>query len=79
MKFQLDDSKFAQVRQFRANFQKIQNLKKFERFNRCEPNSIPKVLDRYIIFLCSFRTIARILRNSTIQDTHIIKVTLPGF
>ena len=50
-KFQLKNSKFAQVKQFRANFQKIKNLKKFERFNRFWLNSMPKVLDRYIIFV----------------------------
>ena len=50
---------------FRADFQKIQNLKKFERFNRVWPNSIPKFLDRYIIFIFmwSFRAIAQILRK----------------
>ena len=47
-KFELDNLKFAQVRQFRANFRKIQNLKKFERFDRFWPNSTPKVLDRYL-------------------------------
>ena len=36
--------------QFRANFQKIQNLEKFERLNRFWPNAISKILDRYIIF-----------------------------
>ena len=30
-KFQLENSKFAQGRQFGGNFQKILNLKKFER------------------------------------------------
>ena len=44
MKFELDKSKFAQVRQFRANFRKMINLKKIERFNRFSPNSKPKVL-----------------------------------
>ena len=62
-KFQLDESKFAWVRQFWKNSQKIQNLKKFERSNRFWPNSIPKFLDGCNIFLCSFRTIARILRK----------------
>ena len=32
--FTFNNSKFAQVTQFRKNFQKIQNLKKFERSNR---------------------------------------------
>ena len=62
-KFELDKSKFTHVRHFRANFQKIQTLEKFERFNRFWPNSIPKVLDRYIIFVCIFRAIAQILRK----------------
>ena len=30
---ELNNSKFAQVTQFEENFFKIQNLKKFERFN----------------------------------------------
>ena len=53
----------ARVRQFCKNSQKIQNLKKFERFNRFWPNSIPKFLGGCNIFVCSFRTIARILRK----------------
>ena len=63
MEFELDNSKFAQVRQFGVNFQKIHNLKKFEGPHRFLPNSIPKVLDWYIIFVCSFRTIAQVLRK----------------
>ena len=31
---ELNNSKFAQVTQFRENFEKNQNLKKIERFNR---------------------------------------------
>ena len=62
-KFQLDKSKFAWVSQFLKNSQKIQNLKKFKCFNRFWPNSIPKFLDGCNIFVCSFRTIARILRK----------------
>ena len=62
-KFQFYKSKFSWVRQFWENYQKIQKLKKFERFNRFWPNSIPKFLDRYNIFVYSFRTIARILRK----------------
>ena len=61
--FQLDKSKFAWVRQFWKNSQTIQNLKKFERFNRFWPNSLPKFLDGCNILVCSFRTIARILRK----------------
>ena len=34
-----------------ANFPKIQNLKKIEGFNRFWPGSMPKVLDRCIIYL----------------------------
>ena len=63
IKFQLDKSKFAWVRQFWENFQKIQNLKKFQRFNRLWPNLIPKFLDGCNIFVCSSRTIARSLRK----------------
>ena len=62
-KFQLDKLKFAWVRQFWKNSQKIQNLKKFECSNRFWPNSIPTFLDGCHIFVCSFRTIARILRK----------------
>ena len=62
IKFQLDKSKFSWVRQFWNDSKKIQNLKKFERFNRFWPNLIPKFLDGCNIFECSFRTIARILR-----------------
>ena len=62
-KFQLDKSKFAWVRQFWKNSQQIENLKKFERFNRFWPNSIPKFLNRCNIFVCSFRTIGQILRK----------------
>ena len=62
-KKKLKYSNHLKVRQFTANFQKIQNLKKFERFNRFRPNSVPKVLDRYIIFACSLRMIARIQRK----------------
>ena len=62
-KFPLNKSKFAGVRQFGKNSQKIQNLKKFERFNRFWPNSIPKFLDGCNIFVWSFRTIARISRK----------------
>ena len=46
-----NNSKFAQVTQFRENFQENQNLKKFERFNRFWSNSITKVLGRCIIFV----------------------------
>ena len=76
-KFQLDNSKFAQVRQFRANFQKIQNFKNFERFNRFWPNSIPEVLDRYIIFVCSFRTIVQILGKLELPQTFFKTFKIP--
>ena len=62
-KFQLYKSKFAWVRQIWENSQKIKSLKKFERFNRFWLNSIPKFLDRYNIFVCSFTTKSRILRK----------------
>ena len=45
-------------------FSKNSKSEKFERFNRFWPNSIPKFLDRYSnIYVCSFRTITRILRK----------------
>ena len=59
-KFELNNSKLAQVRQFTAHFQQIQNLKK-ECFDRFWLNSIPKIVDRCIIFVCSFRTISQIV------------------
>ena len=68
-KFELHNSKFAQVRQFRAKTcRKVQNLKKFERSDRFWPNSIPEFLDRCIIFVCSFRMIAQILRKLKLPD-----------
>ena len=77
IKFEHDKSKLAQARQFRANFQKIQNLKKFECFNRFWPNSVPKVLHRYIIFVFSFRTIAQILRKLELPRTFFKKFIIP--
>ena len=59
--FEFNNSKLAQVSQFRENFQKIQNLKNIERFNPFWPNSISK--DRCIIFIGNFRTIAQLLRK----------------
>ena len=47
-KLKLDNSKFAPVAQFTANFQKIENPTKVKLFNQFVPNLIPKVLDRYI-------------------------------
>ena len=76
-KFQLDKSKFAWVRQFWKNSQKIQNLKKFKRFNRFWPNSIPKFLDECYIFVCSFRTIARILRKLELPRPFFQKIQNP--
>ena len=67
--FKLINSKFAQVKKFRENFRKIKNLKKFERSNRFWPNSIPKILDRCIIFICNFRTMAQILRKLELPKT----------
>ena len=53
------------------NFEEI--LKKFERLNRFQPNSIPKVLNRYIIFVCSFRAITYILRKLELPQTFFKK------
>ena len=58
LKVSNDSYKFC-YKTFWKNSQKIQNLKKFECFNRFWPNSIPKFLDGCNIFVCSFRTIAR--------------------
>ena len=76
-KFQLHKSKFVWVRQLWENSQKIKNLKKFERFNRFWPNSIPKFLDRNSIFVCSFRMIARILRKLKLPHTFFSNIQNP--
>ena len=76
-KFQLDKSKFTWVKQFRKNSQEIQNLKKFERFNRFSPNSIPKFLDRCNIFVCSFRATAQILRKLELPRPFFEKFKIP--
>ena len=49
-------------------FKKFKISKKFECFNQFWPNSIPEVLDRYIIFVCSFRKINRILWKSELPQ-----------
>ena len=49
-KIQLDQWKFAWIRHLWENSQKNQNLKKFKRFNRFWPNSIPKFLVWYIVY-----------------------------
>ena len=51
-KFEFNNLKFAEVWQCRENFQQISNFKKFERLDRLWQK-----------FVCSFRTIAKILRN----------------
>ena len=76
-RFDLNNSEFAQVAQFREKFQKIQNLKKLERFNRFWPNSIPKFLDGSNIFMCSLRTIARILRKLELPRPFFKKFKIP--
>ena len=68
-KFKLDKSKFAQIGEFSANFQKIQNLKISERFNRLWRNSLPKVLYRYIINERSFTAIAQVSHNLELTQT----------
>ena len=78
-KFKLDNSKSAQIKQFKANIQKIPNPKKFECFNRFWQNSIPKVFDQYIIFGCSFTTIARILRKLELPQTFFEKFKIIKF
>ena len=40
-----------------------------KRFNRFLTNLIPKVLDRYILFVCGFRTIAQISRRLELTHT----------
>ena len=76
-KFELNNAKFAQVTQFTTNFQKIQNLKKFELLNRFWSNSIQKVLDRCIIIVCISRTIAQILRKLQVPQTFFKKFKNP--
>ena len=76
-KFQLDKSKFAWVRQFWKNSQKVQNVKKCECSNRFWPNSIPEFLDGFHIFVCSFRTIARILRKLELSRPFFKKFKIP--
>ena len=63
-KFQLEILKFSEVIQF-------------ERSNRFSTNSIPKVLDRYIIFVCNFKMITQILRNLELPQTLFEKVESP--
>ena len=75
--FELNNSKFAQITQFRENFQKIQNLKKFKRFNRFWLNSILKALDRCIIFVWIFKTIAQILQKLELPQTFKKKFKIP--
>ena len=62
-KFQLHISKFAWVRQLSENSQNIQNSKKFECLSRFLPKSILKFFDRYNIFVCIFRSKARIFQK----------------
>ena len=75
-KFELDKSKLAQVRQFTADFQKIQNLKKSERLNRFSCNLIPKILHRYIIFVCWYRMTAKILQKLELSKTFFFKLSV---
>ena len=53
------------------------NLTKFERINRFWPNSIPKFFDGCNIFVCSFRTIARILRKLELPRPFFKKFKIP--
>ena len=53
------------------------NLKEFERFHRFWSNLIPKVLDRCIIFVCIFRTVAQILRKLQLPQTFFKKLKIP--
>ena len=74
--FKLNNSKFSQVTQLRENFRKNPNLKNFECLNRFWPNSIPKVLDRYIIFVCNLRAIAQILRKLKLPQASFKKLEI---
>ena len=65
------------VWQFRASFQKIQN-QKFKRFVWFWPNSILKVLDRYIIFVCGFSTMAQTLWKLEPPQTFFKKFENPA-
>ena len=73
-KFKLDKSKFAWVKQF---WKKIQNLEKCQRFNRFWSNSIPKFLDRFNIFVYSFRMIARVLQKLELPCPFFKKFKIP--
>ena len=70
-KFELNYSKFAQVSQLEKIF------KKFESFNRFWTNSIPKVLARYNIFVCSYRRIDQILRKLQLLRIFFKKFKMP--
>ena len=76
-KFELDKSKFAPVKQFRANLKTNKNLKKSERLNRFWRNSLPKVLYRYIIFAWSVRMIAQILQKLELPQTFFKTLKIP--
>ena len=75
--FELNNSKFAQMTQFRENFQKIQNPKKLERLKLFWSNLIPKVLERFIIFVCIFRMIAQILRKLELPQIFFEEFEIP--
>ena len=52
-----------------SKFSKNSKSQIFESFNRFWPHSVPQVLVRYIIFVCSFRTIAQTLRKLELPQT----------
>ena len=57
------------------NLEQVTNLKKFERSNRVWPNSIPQILNRYIIFVCTFGAIAQILRKLELPHADKLRTT----
>ena len=75
-KFQLVNRNLPELHNF-EKFKKKFEINKFEGFNRFWPNSISKVLDRYIIFVCSSRTIAQILRKVELPRTFKKKFKIP--
>ena len=73
-KFELDKSKFAQVRKFAANLKKIKNPKNLNT-NRFSRNSISKVVYQYIIFVCS----SLVYNTLSLNFYNIQKKFLPSF
>ena len=67
-KFQLENSKLHKLDNLEQVYKKFKISKNLSS-NRFLPNSMPKVIDRYIIFACSFRMMAQILRKLELLQT----------